>query len=454
LATSPLAIAIDHEGGPVLRLASGVSQLPSAMGLAATGDPARARAAGRIAGLELAALGIDINLAPVFDVNSNPDNPGIGLRSFGETPEAVGRFALQYLEGLQSTGVSATAKHFPGKGSASLDAHFDLPLITRSESELRRLDFPPFAQAIRLGVDCVMGSHTVYGAFGDEVPGTLSRRMMTELLREEMGFRGPLITDDLEMGAIRDHFGFERAIKSSFLAGADLLLVCHDAAKQLAALRLMEDAVLSGEIAESRLDESVARVEALQRKHEERRRAPRDNLEELVERHRDQTQSLWSDSVCLVRNPPGLLPLAAGRRGLAVFPALAELSPVEERSGGDPALLATLAAALGDLRSLRYTPKKPAPLEQAREMARECGLAVFFSYNAHVDPEQTALLEAVRDAAGGFVLVALRNPYDLRLARAGDAALATLGFRPGVLTVAAGVLLGTGGAGGRLPVTL
>ncbi|MBI4867345.1 MAG: beta-N-acetylhexosaminidase [Candidatus Wallbacteria bacterium] len=451
-AARPILVAIDHEGGPVLRLSSGVSQLPSAMGLAATGDPANARLAGRIAGLELSALGVDINLAPVLDVNSNPDNPGIGLRSFGETAEAVARFALPYLEGLQSAGVSGTAKHFPGKGSASLDAHFDLPLISRKEPELRRQDFPPFIEAVRADIDCFMGSHTVYQAFGDDVPGTLSRRVMTGLLREEMGFRGVLITDDLEMGAIRDHFGFERAIKSSFLAGADLLLICHDAAKQQAALELMERAVETGEIPEARVDESVARVERLLAKHVSRKTS--EPLEALVARHDAPVRRLWAESVCLVRDPGALLPLTAFASAAAFFPVLAELSPVEESSGSDPALAATLAARLPALGTMSFAPKRTADLTRARQLASESEVSIFFSYNAHVDPEQAALLAAVRDASRRLVLVALRNPYDLRLARPGDTALATLGFRPGVLAVAAGVLLGELSVTGRLPAAI
>lgn len=451
-APGPLLISIDHEGGPVLRLSRGVSQLPSAMGLAASGDPGRARLAGELAGAELAAMDLDINLAPVLDVNSNPDNPGIGLRSFGETPQAVERFGLAYIEGLQSSGVSATIKHFPGKGSASLDAHFDLPYISRAEAELRAIDFPPFFAAIRGGVDCVMGSHTVYAAFGDDVPGTLSHRVTTGLLRDEMGFRGVLITDDLEMGAIRDHFGFERAIKSAFLAGADQLLICHDPGKQLAALELLERAVREGEIPESRVDESLARVQALQAKHAARRARPRASLEMLVAGARPQVERMWRESVCLVRDPAGLLPLSASRKIAAFFPVMAELSPVEESSGGDPALAEGLRAALPALSTFKFTPKQSAPADEACRAAAGAEVTLFFSYNAHVDPAQAKLLARVRDASRGFVLVALRNPYDLRLARPGDTAMATLGFRPGVLGVAGQVLLGQATAAGKLPL--
>jgi beta-N-acetylhexosaminidase len=397
-------------------------------------------------------MDLDINLAPVLDVNSNPDNPGIGLRSFGETAEAVERFGLAYIDGLQSTGISATLKHFPGKGSASLDAHFDLPFISRPEAELRAVDFLPFLAAIRRGVDCVMGSHTVYAAFGDDVPGTLSRRVTTGLLREEMGFRGVLITDDLEMGAIRDHFGFEQSIKSAFMAGADQLLICHDPGKQEAALRLLERAVLDGEIPESRVDESLARVEALQAKHVARRARPRAVLETLVAAARPQVERMWRESICLVRDPAGLLPLRVGKKIAAFFPVMAELSPVEESSGGEPALAEGLRAALPALTTFKFTPKQGVAAEEPCRAAAEAEVTLFFSYNAHVDPSQAELLERVRDASRGFVLVALRNPYDLRLARPGDTAMATLGFRPGVLKVAGQVLLGQAEAAGKLPL--
>ncbi len=451
LAPEPILIAIDHEGGPVLRLSSGASQLPSAMALSATGNPDRAALAGRIAGAELAAMGVDINLAPVLDVNTNRDNPGIGCRSFGETAGDVVRFALPYLKALQEAGVSATAKHFPGKGSASLDAHFDLPYITRGEADLRSVDLEPFRQAAAAGIDCFMGSHTVYEAFGDQVPATLSRKVMTGMLREELQFPGVLITDDLEMGAIRDHFGFERAIRSSFTAGADQLLICHEAEKQTAAMDLIEESIRSGEISEGRLDESVARVSRLQQKHAVRRQAGSAPLKELLSRHRADVDALWRDSICLLRDPQRSLPLRRDQQVLAVFPELAELSPVDEGSGEDPALPQLMQQALPRLSSAHFTPRNIETPALPSDQVEAAELTLFFSYNAHVDPDQTRLLQSVQKRSKRFVLVALRNPYDLRFARPEDTALASLGFRKDVLIRLSRVLLEGAGAPGRLP---
>eukprot|EP01016_Furgasonia_blochmanni_P053728 TRINITY_DN8737_c0_g1_i1.p1 TRINITY_DN8737_c0_g1~~TRINITY_DN8737_c0_g1_i1.p1 ORF type:complete len:504 (-),score=122.19 TRINITY_DN8737_c0_g1_i1:59-1570(-) len=424
LTDNDFLIAIDHEGSPVCRLSSNVSQLPANMGITATGDPKNARTAGEIAGRELAAMGIDVNLAPVLDVNTQT-SPGCGIRAYGDTAGQVIEYGMEYLEGLQSTGISATAKHWPGKGAASLDAHFDLPVISRAEKDCREVDLLPFLAAIKHGIHGVMSSHPIYRGWADEVPCTFSKKLNTDLLRTECGFQGVLFTDCLEMNAMKDHFGFENVIKSSVLAGNDILLVCHDPVKQVTAMQTVLEAVKSGEIPESRIEEAVKRIDILVEKHKWRRMqesvfVP---IETLVERHRPTLERLWRESVVLRRDPNNLLPLTKHKSVLVLFAKMVELSPVEEKTGDDPSLLDLLKGSLPNLDWLQFTPKDRGQIEDAVKRAAVAEVTVIFSYNAHLDEAQRELIEKVRDSSQNLVLVPMRNPYDEIFVREKDTCL-------------------------------
>ncbi|HNW36979.1 MAG TPA: glycoside hydrolase family 3 N-terminal domain-containing protein, partial [Candidatus Ozemobacteraceae bacterium] len=225
--------AIDQEGGLVMRILRQGSLFPGAMALSATGDPVLARRIGTAIGAEMRALGLTWNLAPVLDIN-HPGNPGIGARSFGDTPETVIKYALPFAAGLREGGVLACAKHFPGKGHARVDSHLTLPVIPYDRSRLMSFELAPFKAAIDAGIDAVMTAHVFFPAFepSPNLPATMSEAVLTGLLRRELGFKGLLITDDLEMGAITEAFGVADAARRSFLAGADLLLICHDLGRQ------------------------------------------------------------------------------------------------------------------------------------------------------------------------------------------------------------------------------
>ena len=220
--------AIDQEGGLVLRILSHGSLFPSAMALAATNSEELTEQTYRAIGKEMSSLGLNWNLAPVLDIN-HPENPGIGARSFSDTPEMVARFGSAAIRGLQSAGVLACAKHFPGKGHAKKDSHLTLPTIPYSAERLKAFELYPFKKAIENNVAAIMTSHVFFPAFEKEenLPITLSKSVLTDLLRKELGFKGLLITDDLEMGAITESFGIAQAAQRSFMAGADQLLICH-----------------------------------------------------------------------------------------------------------------------------------------------------------------------------------------------------------------------------------
>ena len=204
-----------------------------------------------------------MNMAPVLDVNSNPDNPVIGDRAFGAFPELVGEMGLATIGGLQDNMVVACGKHFPGHGDTATDSHKELPVVDASLQRLRDTEFPPFQQAIRHGVASLMTAHVLYRALDPEAPATLSSAVIQRVLREEFRYDGVVFTDDLEMHAIIDHDGIGEAAVRSFVAGCDVLLICKDQDRVMTAMRAMERAVNDGRITQDRLAQSLARVAKL-----------------------------------------------------------------------------------------------------------------------------------------------------------------------------------------------
>jgi beta-N-acetylhexosaminidase len=253
-------VAIDEEGGDVTRLeAAEGSSFPGNLALGVVDDPALTADVAASIAAELARVGVNLNFAPVADVNTNPDNPVIGVRSFGADPELVARHVAAFVEGTQRQGVAACAKHFPGHGDTAVDSHLDLPTV-EGDLELALL---PFRAAIAAGVQTVMTAHLLVPAL-DHAPATLSRRILTGLLREELGFGGLVITDALEMRAISAGVGVEEGAVRALEAGADALCVGHDLHEEAvdAIVRSLAGAVAAGRLPLERLEEAAGRVAA------------------------------------------------------------------------------------------------------------------------------------------------------------------------------------------------
>lgn len=265
-------IAVDHEGGRVQRFkGTGFTELPSARSIgalttASSGGDAAAQAAndaGTTAAQELRALGINLDFAPVLDVDSNAANPIIGDRSFSSDPEVVARLGTAFLRALQRHGVAACGKHFPGHGDTSLDSHLALPRLPHDRERLDAVELAPFVAAIDAGVAAIMTAHIVFEAIDPSVPATLSRAVIEGVLRHELGFEGVIISDDLDMKAISEHFEVGDAAVRSIEAGVDLLLCCRDPANRDRALDALAEAITSGRLTESRIDASLARIDTL-----------------------------------------------------------------------------------------------------------------------------------------------------------------------------------------------
>ncbi|BFU43705.1 glycoside hydrolase family 3 protein [Krasilnikovia sp. MM14-A1004] len=260
-------VAIDEEAGDVTRLESRHgSSRPGNLALGAIDDVTVTEAVAHDLGLDLAHAGVTLNYAPDTDVNSNPDNPVIGVRAFGADAHLVARHGAAFVAGLQRAGVAACAKHFPGHGDTSVDSHHAVPVIDRSRAELDDCELRPFRAAIAAGAQAVMTGHLLVPALDPELPATLSRRILTGLLREELGFTGLIVTDGIEMEGVRRRYGLAGAAVRALAAGADAICVGGDHADERTAVLLRDAlvaAVRSGELAEERLRDAAERVRRL-----------------------------------------------------------------------------------------------------------------------------------------------------------------------------------------------
>lgn len=262
----PVFLGVDQEGGRVTRL-PGLSNLPTNAFIGAKDDEAFAYAYGQLLGRQLQAFGFQFNFAPVMDVNSNPDNPVIGDRAFGKDPELVSKMGIALMEGMQEEKVIPAIKHFPGHGDTTVDSHESMPTVNKTLAELEAMELIPFRRAIEAGVDVVMTSHIALPKIGSKVPATMSKEVITDLLREEIGFRGVVITDDLTMGAIAD-YGVPEAANEAIKAGVDIVLIAFGHDQIIETVERLRESVETGEITEARIDESVIRILRLKDKYD------------------------------------------------------------------------------------------------------------------------------------------------------------------------------------------
>ncbi len=263
-AKRPFILAVDQEGGRVARLRGApFTALAPMRELGLRGDELLARRVGRLLAHELRAVGFDWDFAPVLDVDTNPKNPVIGDRSFHAGAAEVGRLGVALARGLEDGGVASCGKHFPGHGDTHQDSHHDLPRLPHDLERLRRLELLPFAEYARAGLASLMTAHVIFEAVDPGVPATMSARVLTGVLRGELGFKGVVVSDDLEMKAIADHYPIEEAMIEGTLAGVDLFLVCHKAELQRRAIFALVAAVKSGRVPHARVLEANQRLDAL-----------------------------------------------------------------------------------------------------------------------------------------------------------------------------------------------
>lgn len=263
---APLFISVDQEGGRVSRL-PGLRNIPPARTIGDTGDTAYAQQIGAALGEASKLMGFNVDFAPVLDINSNPDNPVIGDRSFGTTPKRVTDMGLAALESIRGQGVVPVVKHFPGHGDTSVDSHLELPVVNKTLAQLKAFEWVPFQAAVEDGADMVMVAHILFPKIDPSHPASLSKTIITDELRSELGFQGVVITDDMTMGAISEHYGLAEAAVTSVKAGSDIILLAHGYEDAKTVIAALKQAVREGSITQQRIDESVTRILALKQRY-------------------------------------------------------------------------------------------------------------------------------------------------------------------------------------------
>nr|WP_225941908.1 beta-N-acetylhexosaminidase [Sporosarcina limicola] len=264
----PLFLGVDQEGGQVSRLPKEVAKIPTNKIIGKINNPQFSFEVGAMLGEQVKAFGFNMDFAPVLDINSNPNNPVIGNRSFGKDEVVVSALGIQTMKGIQSQNVISVVKHFPGHGDTAVDSHFDLPQVNKNIDELQDLELIPFKQSIENGADVIMVAHILLPKIDAKFPSSLSKSIITDLLRNKLGFDGVVMTDDMTMRAITKHFDIGQAAVESVKAGSDIIMVAHDYEKVKAAVNALRIAVQGGEITEDRINTSVKRVIQLKRNYE------------------------------------------------------------------------------------------------------------------------------------------------------------------------------------------
>lgn len=262
-AHSPPIISIDQEPGLIVRLKAPFTEWPGAAALGATGSERLLEDVGSAIARELKAVGINTDWAPVADVHSNPDNPIIGPRAFSANPKDAGRLACAFIRGMQNAGVAACAKHFPGHGDTATDSHISLPVVDRPREQIEATELPPFAACAAEGVASMMSAHVLYPDLDPENPATVSKKIISGLLREKLGYDGVVVTDDLAMAGIAVGRAHEDIAAASIAAGCDILLAGQDFPNQERYLRGVVEAMGNGTLSRERVEQSVARIHRL-----------------------------------------------------------------------------------------------------------------------------------------------------------------------------------------------
>ncbi len=256
----PLFISVDQEGGRVSRFKAPFLQFPGSGELGAKDSEELVESNARAIGKELQRIGINLNLAPVLDVNTNPQNPVIGDRAFGADPDMVSRLGVAAIKGFQESGIIPVGKHFPGHGDTCVDSHKELPIVNHGLDRIKEVELRPFSAAIKSGLNAIMTAHVVYSRIDPDYPATLSKRILKGIMREDMGFKGLIITDDLKMKAITKNYNFRDVVVLAVNAGADILLICHDKEREVRGYKELMDGMEKGIISVERVDESVKRI--------------------------------------------------------------------------------------------------------------------------------------------------------------------------------------------------
>ncbi|MFE4408053.1 glycoside hydrolase family 3 protein [Streptomyces sp. NPDC056821] len=451
----PLLVATDQEHGIVCRVGKPATLFPGAMAIGAGGSPADAHTLGRISGAELRALGINQDYSPDADVNVNPANPVIGVRSFGADPDAVAGLVAAEVKGYQSSKVAATAKHFPGHGDTATDSHYGFPVITHSRELWEKLDAVPFRAAIKAGIDSIMTAHIQFPALDDSGdPATLSHPVLTGILRGELGYDGVVVTDSLGMDGVRSKYGDDRVPVLALKAGVDQLL---NPPSLDVAWNAVLSAVRAGELTEARLDESILRILRMKAKLGllDDPYVSQADVDRVVGigTHLAAADRVAERTTTLLANEGRLLPLSRRSHNKLLVVGADPASP-SGTTGPPTGVLAAALTELGFQAAALSTGTAPsaATADKAVAAAQDADAVVVGTYNVTAGSSQKTLVERLVATGRPVIAVAIRNPYDIAHLPTVPAHLAAYSWTDVELRAAARVIAGQVRPHGRLPV--
>ncbi len=448
----PPFIALDQEGGMVARIHNGATVFPSNMAITAAGMEDKMREYGRMAGEELHRMGINMNFAPCLDINNNPNNPVIGIRSYSDKPEVVAKMGVDYALGLQSAKVAAVGKHFPGHGDTAVDSHLGLPVIKYDMERLENIELVPFKAAIENGMASFMSAHILFESIDDSgLPGTLSPYIITDFLREKLGFEGLVITDSLGMKAVEKKYGTPRSAAMAVKAGADLLCICIDRDIMRESHKAVMDAVTSGEITMEQIDRAVTNILVHKEKYLyeyfEDSKAVYPENEALAD-------EIGQRSITLMRDRKGYLPVK-GENNLIISPAPIRASLIDDDRKYSKVSFAEYAEAElgGKGLTIEVNPDEET-VDKIVAMAKNYETIIVASYNAKLFDNQSEIVRRLYSIGCKLITVSLRIPYDIQSYNNVDCNIAAYEYTTRSIRNVVKVLKGELEPVGKLPVKI
>jgi len=414
-------ITADQEGGIVTRLENGFSVSPGAMATTATSDKKNSFICGKILGEEMYDCGITLNLAPVIDINSNSDNPAIGVRSFGNTINDVYDYSEEFIKGLHEAGVGACIKHFPGNGDVNVDPHLDMPFLDKTMEELESFELVPFRKFFSNNIETMMPTHlNLPKIMTENVPVTVSKEILTDLVRNEMGYEGLIISDDLTMGGVKNSMEIEEICYKSLMAGIDVLCICHDHELKQRAFDYLIEKYESDENLKNRIDESVERIETFIKKYSYN---PEKNKNLKYEENQIILQNISDKAITYMGKGKIEFPLKSLNEDDFIF----SIKPSRQTLAEDSEVGSIVGKYLKDSHpdaSLK-TFKGNISLESSKELIEGVSgnTCVFISENAYLNEGQRHMIEELGKKFEKFLLIAIRNPYDVDIPGVSEAIL-------------------------------
>lgn len=456
-AARPLLIAADQEGGQLIGMGDETTPFAGAMALGAAGDEGLAERVARATGRELRALGVNVNYAPVCDLATNPGNPGLGIRSFGDDPQAVAGLVAATVRGLQAEGVAATLKHFPGAGDIAADTHHELATVELDPDDLRARELVPFRAGLAGGARLVMAGHFAVPALTSDptLPASLAREVITDLLRTEMGFEGLAITDALDMGALAQGAAQVVNAISAVKAGQDLLLGTPDSEMLQRLEQGLEQAERRGLTDPRTREVSAARLAAVRTWVAGFEQPPLDVVG--CSEHAALADELARRSITLVCDDDGLLPLhpSADARIAVVQPEPTDMTPADTSSYVPPLLAHAVLRRHAATDEFVVDPSpSDSDISSLSKGLAAYDLIVLGTVSAHLLPAQAALAQEILRLGRPTVTVALRTPWDLCAYPMARTHICAFGILPPTIEALAGALFGEQPLTGRLPVEI